>query len=388
MSEQDLEMREEDLVAADDQQLDEFKASYGDPSEVPAPVAKTAKAPGKSKKATDDPQDAPTAVNPEKGQEPSPDKGKTAKLPVGESKMSMIQAMIEKMNGMRKEDLAASFAAMEEALTIEETSELDEEDTINVVRAGHKVTSEDIDIKEDIRALFAADESLTEEFKDAATTIFEAAVISKVNEQLEKYVVDIESEINEEKERLQEDMTAKLDQYLDYVVEGWMEENKLAVERGIKAELVDDFIGGLKDLFSEHYIEVPEDKVDVVEELAVRAEELEARLDEELKKNSELKASLSEHRKADLFAEACESLTETQKEKFSVLAEGIEFVNEDKFVEKLQTLKNSYFNESVEITATVSDFDDAEPLEEETSAPRIDPEMSQYVNAISRTLKK
>jgi len=388
MSEQDLEMREEDLVAADDQQLDEFKASYGDPSEVPAPVAKTAKAPGKSKKATDDPQDAPTAVNPEKGQEPSPDKGKTAKLPVGESKMSMIQAMIEKMNGMRKEDLAASFAAMEEALTIEETSELDEEDTINVVRAGHKVTSEDIDIREDISALFAADESLTDEFKDAATTIFEAAVISKVNEQLEKYVVDIESEINEEKERLQEDMTAKLDQYLDYVVEGWMEENKLAVERGIKAELVDDFIGGLKDLFSEHYIEVPEDKVDVVEELAVRAEELEARLDEELKKNSELKASLSEHRKADLFAEACESLTETQKEKFSVLAEGIEFVNEDKFVEKLQTLKNSYFNESVEITATVSDFDDAEPLEEETSAPRIDPEMSQYVNAISRTLKK
>jgi len=388
MSEQDLEMREEDLVAADDQQLDEFKASYGDPSEVPAPVAKTAKAPGKSKKATDDPQDAPTAVNPEKGQEPSPDKGKTAKLPVGESKMSMIQAMIEKMNGMRKEDLAASFAAMEEALTIEETSELDEEDTINVVRAGNKVTSEDIDIREDISALFAADESLTDEFKDAATTIFEAAVISKVNEQLEKYVVDIESEINEEKERLQEDMTAKLDQYLDYVVEGWMEENKLAVERGIKAELVDDFIGGLKDLFSEHYIEVPEDKVDVVEELAVRAEELEARLDEELKKNSELKASLSEHRKADLFAEACESLTETQKEKFSVLAEGIEFVNEDKFVEKLQTLKNSYFNESVEITATVSDFDDAEPLEEETSAPRIDPEMSQYVNAISRTLKK
>lgn len=388
MSEQDLEMREEDLVAADDQQLDEFKASYGDPSEVPAPVAKTAKAPGKSKKATDDPQDAPTAVKSEKGQEPSSDKGKTAKLPVGESKMSMIQAMIEKMNGMRKEDLAASFAAMEEALTIEETSELDEEDTINVVRAGHKVTSEDIDIREDISALFAADESLTDEFKDAATTIFEAAVISKVNEQLEKYVVDIESEINEEKERLQEDMTAKLDQYLDYVVEGWMEENKLAVERGIKAELVDDFIGGLKDLFSEHYIEVPEDKVDVVEELAVRAEELEARLDEELKKNSELKASLSEHRKADLFAEACESLTETQKEKFSVLAEGIEFVNEDKFVEKLQTLKNSYFNESVEITATVSDFDDAEPLEEETSAPRIDPEMSQYVNAISRTLKK
>jgi hypothetical protein len=152
--------------------------------------------------------------------------------------------------------------------------------------------------------------------------------------------------------------------------------------------LVDDFINGLKDLFNEHYIEIPDDKVDVVEELAARAEDLENRLDEEIKKNASFKAEIAEHMKADLFAEACESLTETQKEKFKSLAEGIEFVNEDKYVEKLETLKKSYFSESVEKDASVSDFDDAEPLEEEVKASRVDPEMSQYVNAISRTLKR
>ena len=387
MSDKDLEMREEDLVAAEEQ-LDEFKASYGDPSEVPGPTGTKVKARKGDKQAEDDPQDSPTAVKPQKGQEPKAGAGKTAKMPVGESKMSMIQAMIEKMNGMKKEDLAASYAAMEEALLMHEDADVDSEEYVDVVRAGHKVTSEDIDIREDIQALFAADESLTEEFKDAATTIFEAAVIAKVNEQLEKYVVDIESEINEEKSRLRDEMTVKLDQYLDYVVEGWMEENRLAVESGVKSDLVDDFISGLKDLFTEHYIEIPEDKVDVVEELAVRAEELEARLDEEIRKNAELKADLSEHRRAELFAEACDSLTETQKEKFKVLAEGVDFVDEDRFVEKLETLKTSYFSESTDTTKFVSDFDDAEPLEEENAPANIDPEMSTYVHAISRTLKK
>ena len=389
MSDQDLEMREEDLIVAESEQLDEFKASMGDPSEVPEPVAKTAKAPGKSKKQEDDPQDSPTAVKPGKPAEASAGKGKTAKLPMGESKMSMIQAMVDRMNGMKKAELAGVFEDMLAAAEAKEISEEDvSEETVEVVRAGHKISAEDIDIKEDIAAVFSNDEELSEEFKDAATTIFEAAVVSKVNEQLEKYVVDIESELNEEKAKIEEEMSAKLDQYLDYVVENWMDENRLAVEKGIKSELVDDFIGGLKDLFNEHYIEIPDDKVDVVEELASRAEELENRLDEEIKKNAAFKAEISEHMKADLFAEACESLTETQKEKFKTLSEGIEFVNEEKYVEKLETLKKSYFSESVESTASTSDFDDAEPLEEEVKAPRLEPEMSAYVNAISRSLKK
>lgn len=377
MSGQSKKMREEDLVVADNEQLDEFKASMGDPSEVPSPTGTKAKAPGKSKNVVDDPQDAPTAVKP-------------SMPPEAKTKMGMIQAMVNRMNGMKKTDLQAAYGKMNAAMhsNMKEDTDVEDTDVVEVVRAGHRISSEDIDIREDIEAVFANDESLTEEFKEAAMTIFEAAVVSKVNEQLEKYVVDIESELNEEKERLEEEMAEKLDQYLDYVVENWMEENKLAVEKGIKSELVDDFINGLKDLFNEHYIEIPDDRVDVVEELAVRAEELENRLDEEIRRNAVLRSELSEHRKADLFAEACETLTENQKEKFKTLVEGLDFKDEDSYVQKLETLKSSYFTESNELKASVSDFDDAEPLEEEAKAPRLDPEMSHYVNAISRTLKK
>lgn len=382
MSDKELEMGEE--------QLDEFKASMGDPSEVPEPVAKTAKAPGKSKKVEDDPQDSPTAVKPGVPQEASAGKGKTAKLPMGESKIAMIQAMVEKMNGMRKDELAASFAAMEEALEAEtsEGEQIDEEETVDVVKAGLAITADQINIEEHVKALFGSDESLTEDFKEKATTIFEAAVVAKVNEELAKVVVDIETQLEEEKVAIEEEMSAKLDQYLDYVVEQWIEENKLAVEQGIKSELVEDFISGLKDLFVEHYIDIPDDKVDVVEEIAAKAEELEHKLDEQIRINAEMNKAIEEHVKEDLFDDIAESLTDTQKEKFRTLAEGVEFVNEDKYVEKLNVLKESYFNESSETKMVDSGFDDAEPLEEETQVRSIDPEMSAYMSAISRTVKK
>jgi hypothetical protein len=373
MSDTELEMRE-DLTS---DQLDEFKASYGDPSEVPAPTATKAKAPGKSKSATDDPKDAPTAVKP-----------KATEVKEA-SKMSMIQAMVERMNTMRREDLMNSFDNMLNALETQGAISEDADDTVEIVRAGHKVSAEDINISEDVAALFAGDDSLTEEFKDKAVTIFEAAVVSKVNEQLEKYVVDIDSEIEAEKDRLKEETVRQLDQYLDYVVEGWMEDNKLAVEAGIKAEVTESFINGLKDLFVEHYIEIPDDKVDVVEELASRADELESRLNEEIERNASLKADMVEFKKAELVAEASESLTETQKEKFYVLAESVDFIDEDKYVQKLETLKESYFTSINETTSIESDFDDAEPLDEEVAPQRrVDPEMSAYVSTISRTLKK
>lgn len=382
MSDKELEMGEE--------QLDEFKASMGDPSEVPEPIAKTAKAPGKSKKVEDDPQDSPTAVKPEKPAEASSGKGKTAKLPMGESKIAMIQAMVEKMNGMRKDELAASMAAMEEALNAEDSDaeQIDEEETVDVVKAGLSITADQINIEEHISALFGSDDSLTEEFKEKATTIFEAAVVSKVNEELSKVVVDVETQLEEESVAIKEEMSTKLDQYLDYVVEQWIEENKLAVEQGIKSELVEDFITGLKDLFVEHYIDIPDDKVDVVEEIAARADELEQKLDEQIRTNAEMKKAIEEHVKEDLFDDIAESLTDTQKEKFRTLAEGVDFVNEDKYVEKLNVLKESYFNESSETKMVDSGFDDAEPLDEEVQTRPIDPEMSAYMNAISRTVKK
>lgn len=375
MSDKELEMEENYT----DEQLDEFKASYGDPSEVPGPTAAKAKAPGKSKNVEDDPEDAPTAVKPE---------GKAK--PVKEAtKMGLIQAMVERMNTMRKEDLMNSFDRMVDALESEENISEDTDETVEVVRAGHKVTAEEINIEEDVSALFANDDTLTEEFKQKAVTIFEAAVVSKINEQLEKYVVDIESEIEAEKVRLKEETVKQLDQYLDYVVENWMEENRLAVESGIKAEVTESFITGLKDLFTEHYIEIPDDKVDVVEELAARADELESRLNEEIEKSTVMKSEMTQFMKSELVAEASESLTETQKEKFKVLAESVDFVDEDEFIQKLETLKESYFTSTDESKAVVSDFDDAEPLEEDVKPSyTANPEMSAYVSTISRTLKK
>ena len=373
MSDKELEMKE-DLTG---EQLDEFKASYGDPSSVPEPVAKTAKAPGKSKKVEDDPQDAPTAVKPE---------GKAVKEA---TKMNMIQAMVERMNGMRKEDLMNSFDRAIDALDAQEEISESDEETIEVVRAGHKVSAEEINIEEDVAALFAGDENLTEEFKEKATTVFEAAVVSKVNEQLERYVVEIDSEIEAEKAKLKEETATQLDQYLDYVVENWMDENRLAVEAGVKSDITESFINGLKDLFTEHYIEIPDDKVDVVEELALRADELETKLNEELEKNVGMKADIIEFVKSELVAEASESLTETQKEKFKELAEGVDFVDEDNYVRKLDTLKECYFNATDESKTAVSDFDDSEPLEEETKPSFSgNPEMSAYVSTITRTLKK
>ena len=367
MSEKDLDMNGE--------QLDEFQASYGDPSSVPEPTAKKAKAPGKSKNVVDDPADAPTAVKPEKGKDPS--------------KMGMIQAMVQRMNAMKKTDLQMSFDRMLDALDQEDISEESDEDVVEVVRTNHRVTSEDVDISEDVTALFAGDDSLTEDFKQKAATIFEAAVVSKINEQLEKYVVDIDSEIEDEKARLKEETAANLDQYLDYVIENWMDENRLAVEAGIKSEVTESFISGLKDLFTEHYIEIPDDKVDVVEELAARADDLESRLNEEINRNAAMKTEMTAFVKAELFAEACDSLTETQKEKFRVLAESVDFVDEDSYVHKLDTLKESYFSDLSESRVYASDFDDAEPLDEEVTPTRsANPEMSAYVSAISRTLKK
>jgi len=373
MSDKELEMRE-DLT---DEQLDEFKASYGDPSEVPEPTAKKAKAPGKSKNVTDDPQDAPTAVKPK------------ADAVKESTKMGLIQAMVERMNGMRKEDLMNSFDRMVDALETQEEISEDAEEPVEVVKAGHTVTAEEIDIREDVAALFAGDDSLTEEFKEKAVTIFEAAVVSKINEQLQKYVVDIESELEAERTKLKEETVKQLDQYLDYVVENWMEENKLAVEAGVKAEVTESFMNGLKELFVEHYIEIPDDKVDVVEELATRADELESRLNEEIERNAGMKAEMTQFKKAELVAEASESLTETQKEKFFVLAESVDFVDEDVYIQKLETLKESYFTSTDESKAVVSDFDDAEPLEEEAQTSySSNPEMSAYVHTISRTLKK
>ena len=156
-----------------------------------------------------------------------------------------------------------------------------------------KVTKEDIDVSDDVQALFG-DEELSEEFKEKATTIFEAAVVSKINETLETADIDVFAEVEAEKETMMKDLTTKLDDYLEYVAEEWMKDNELAIEKGIRAEIVENFMGGLRNLFAENYIDIPEEKVDLVDELASKVEELEQSVNEEVERNIEVKKELVE----------------------------------------------------------------------------------------------
>jgi len=379
MSEQDIQevelqeteqQVEESVETVEEEQLDEFKASMGDPSEVPEPTSTKAKPRKGDKKVTDDPQDSPTAVK------------------VPGTKAGMINAMMSKMNEMPTKQLKASFGKMMSGLKMEEIEV--EEDTIEEVHSVRdlpKITSEDVSVTEDVNAMFEGADDLNEEFKEKAATIFEAAVVAKVNEQLEKISTNFEAELAEEVETLQKEMSDNLDQYLDYVVEQWMEENRLAVEQGLKAEMVEDFLRGLKGLFEEHYIEIPDEKVDVVEELAARTEELESKLNEQIEKNVELHGVVEQYKRDQLIESVSASLTDTQKAKFETLAEGIDFSDEETFVNKLSVIKESYFGKGEEVTSSY-ELDDDEPLTEETADKQVPAEMANYVNAISRSIKK
>ena len=379
MSEQDIQevelqeteqQVEESVETATEEQLDEFKASMGDPSEVPEPTSVKAKPRKGDKKVEDDPKDAPTAVK------------------VPGTKAGMVSAMLTAMNNMPTKQLKASYGSMVSAMKMEDVDF--EEDAIEEVHSARdlpKITSEDVSVAEDVSAMFEGAEDLNEEFKEKATTIFEAAVVAKVNEQLEKISVNFEAELSEEVETVRKEMTENLDQYLDYVVEQWMEENRLAVEQGLKAEMVEDFLKGLKGLFEDHYVEIPDEKVDVVEELAARTEELESKLNEQIEKNVELRGVVEQYDRGQLIESVSNGLTDTQKAKFETLAEGIDFSDEESFVNKLTIVKESYFGNGDETTSSY-ELDDDEPLSEETSEKAVPSEMATYVNAISRSVKK
>jgi len=202
----------------------------------------------------------------------------------------------------------------------------------------------EIDMTDDINAL-VADEDLSEEFKAKAKTIFESAVAVKVKEQMAETEAKLEEETNQKIEEIKDDLTEKVDSYLNYVSESWVKENELAIERGLKSELTEDFISGLKQLFEEHYVEVPEDKFDVVEELANRLDEMEDKLNEEVASNISALQDIEELQREKIISEASKDLADTQVEKLKALSEDIDFENEETFVEKVSTLKESYFGE-------------------------------------------
>jgi uncharacterized protein with HEPN domain len=244
-------------------------------------------------------------------------------------------------------------------------------------------------MKEDIDAMLAG-ENLSEEFATKAATIFEAAVIARAEEVIAEAEEELQQQFNEAVEQVKEELAAKVDDYLNYMVEEWVKENQLAIEKGLRGEIVEDFMAGLRNLFVEHYIDIPTDKVDVVEELTTRVEELEASLNEQIKTAVDLSKEVNEHKKFEAIHAVCESLTQTQVEKMKSLAEGIEFTTEEEFAEKLETIKESYFASGVKAADSSALNDEVQIEEEKKSAMpgTQDALIEAYAKTISQTLVK
>lgn len=213
------------------------------------------------------------------------------------------------------------------------------------------IEEEGVDFSEDINALFEGDSTISEEFKQKAATIFEARVYDKVAQIQEDLEQEYAGMLEEAVENIYEELTEKVDEYLTYVVEQWMQENEIAIESGLRSELTEDFINGLKNLFAENYISIPEEKVDLVDELATRVQELEEALNEEIDRGVSLANALIESTRNEIAAEVCEGLTATQVEKIKALAESVEFSSEEDFKEKLETIRENYFPSGVVRTA-------------------------------------
>jgi len=240
-------------------------------------------------------------------------------------------------------------------------------------------------VKEDITAMFAG-EDLTEEFKESASTLFEAALTARMNLETVRLEEEFAEKLSEEVEAVKEEMTTKIDQYLDYVVEQWVEDNKLAIESSLRSEIAENFMEGLYNLFAESYINVPEDRIDVLGELQAQMEELQAKLDESINKQIELQTVIDEATQEATFDEVSEGLAATQVEKLRTLAEGIEFSDADTYARKLNIIKDKYFTEGKKVVSTGVVAEEAEELTEETAAP-VPAHMAHYAAAISRTVK-
>jgi len=238
----------------------------------------------------------------------------------------------------------------------------------------------ELNVKEHVDALIAGENDLSEEFKNKAATIFESAVKSKVREIQEHLEADFNNKLEQESAKAKDELTEKVDSYLSYVVEEWMKENSIALERGIKGEIAEDFISGLKKLFAEHYIDVPDEKYDVLEEQSSKIEDLEKKLNEQIEKNVELNKVNGEYTRKSIMTEVASDLADTAKEKFAKLAEEIEYSDADTFKQKCETIKESYFGKKESVNEDLHDVAAGESSNEDLSNA-----MAAYTAAISKT---
>ena len=299
---------------------------------------------------------------------------------LGEAKLTKAQALeqIGKMKKSEIEEMLASHAAkIEEAGNAKTEEELEklqaEKDAIE-----EKIAS--ISVKEDVDALVAG-EDLSEEFKEKAATIFEAAVKSKIRSEVVRMEEGYAVALEEATETIKEELSEKVDDYLGYVVEQWMTENELAIERGLKGEIAEDFISGLKQLFEDHYIDVPDEKYDVLEAQSEKIAELEEKLNATIEENVEKKKVVESLTREQIVSEVSEDLAATEVEKFKSLTEDVDFVGEDTFRAKLDTLKESYFPKTGGETSFVIDYENGETAQDIDTTDTI----RSYMSAISRS---
>ena len=296
----------------------------------------------------------------------------TTQDPMPKTKGGMLNAMYLKASKMNKADLTKAYTAMHANESVDVEDFVDADD----------IEIQNNDFSQDIDALVESEATLSAEFKTKAATIFEAALKSKLSEEIDLIEEQYKTELSEEIAATKAELVEKVDNYLNYVVENWMEENKLAIQGGLRTEIAEGFMNSLKGLFEESYIEVPESKVDLVDDLSSQVDELEEQLNKQTEQAIEQSAELEELKRYNIVREHSDGLAETQVEKLYKLAEDIDFIDEETFSEKVKTIKESYFKKS---TQSVSEEDN--PSESEAPALDASDPMAKYLEAIRKTEK-
>ena len=300
---------------------------------------------------------------------------KPKQAPAPKTKAGMISAMTDKMLKMSKSDMESMYASYHK-MKKEEVEEMEGEAIVE---------SPEVDTMGELNALVESEATLSDEFKEKTAVIFEAAVKSKLSEEIDRLESQYKEELEEELSSTKSEMVEKVDSYLNYVVENWMKENELQVENGLRTEIAEGFMSKLKDLFSESYIEVPESKVDLVDELAEQVEELESKLNETTQKVIDQSGELEEMKKEEIIRESSSDLADTQVEKLKTLVNDLDFEDAEKFAEKVKTVKEAHFSNepsgSDEIISEESEGESDELIESSSS-------MDKYVTALRKTQSK
>ena len=310
------------------------------------------------------------------GDESDEDEAPVEEMP--KTKDAMINAMYEKMKGMKAGELKAAYGNIKMAMDAPDEESDEDKAKSEAVEARMK----SIDVAEHVEALLTGEGDLSEEFKTKAATVFEAAVKSKVRSEVERMEEEYSTELEGNITATKEELTEKVDTYLNYVVEEWMKENELAVERGLKGEIAEDFISGLKQLFEDHYVDVPDEKYDVLEAQSEKISELEGKINEMMEASMNLKSENAELVKEQVMSEVSSDLAETEIEKFKSLVEDVDYSDESSYREKLGTLKESYFPKSAPVvTEAIDDVESGTAQDVDTSGS-----MAAYMSAIGRTV--